>query len=234
MSAASEPIWRHWREPYLLLIAVSWPQFLGLVTVAYLLIHLLFAGFYLLDHQGIGGTSDGMSLLAQAFFFSVETMATIGYGAVYPESVWVHVVMTAEALVGLLLVALITGLAFARFSRTTHSIRFSQRPWVRREAAGSVLELEVANERRNTVLAVSVQAFWLDGEGQCKLLPFALPDGLPLEDRFVLRHPIDPASALGPAARSAELLVTFSGVDATLERPIHAVHRYGVDQIDWG
>jgi inward rectifier potassium channel len=215
VSAASEPIWRHWREPYLL-------------------IHLLFAGFYLLDHQGIGGTSDGMSLLAQAFFFSVETMATIGYGAVYPESVWVHVVMTAEALVGLLLVALITGLAFARFSRTTHSIRFSQRPWVRREAAGSVLELEVANERRNTVLAVSVQAFWLDGEGQCKLLPFALPDGLPLEDRFVLRHPIDPASALGPAARSAELLVTFSGVDATLERPIHAVQRYGVDQIDWG
>jgi len=115
--------------------------------VAYLLINLLFAGSYLLDHQGIGGTSDGMSLLAQAFFFSVETMATIGYGAVYPESVWVHVVMTAEALVGLLLVALITGLAFARFSRTTHSIRFSQRPRVRREAAGSVLEQKACPSR---------------------------------------------------------------------------------------
>jgi inward rectifier potassium channel len=225
----------HWREPYLLLIEASWPQFLLLVTAAYVLIHLLFAALYLLDPTGIGGLSGGMALPLQAFFFSVETMATIGYGVIYPLSHWVHVVMTLEALAGLILVALITGLSFARFSRMPHCIRFAETVQVGSVEGTPALLIGLNSKRRNTILDVRVQAVWkhagVAGLTEYEPLPLQLPDGLPLQDQLTLVHRLDPQRPL--QGREGALLISFSGVDATLERPIHAAHLYEASQILW-
>ncbi len=225
----------HWREPYLLLLEASWPQFLLLVTAAYVLIHLLFALLYLLDPGGIGGVSGSMALPLQAFFFSVETMATIGYGVVYPLSHWVHVVMTLEALAGLILVALITGLAFARFSRMPHCIRFGETVHVRELEGAPALLISLENQRRNTLFDVRVQAVWCHSNEQglpCyEPLPLLITPGLPLQGKLTVIHRLDPTRPL--QGREGELVVSFSGVDATLERPIHAAHHYTPEQITW-
>jgi inward rectifier potassium channel len=231
-----------WRQPYLLLVELSWWRFLALVTALYLLINLLFAGLYLLDPGGIGGAGGGaggdgehgdLPVALGAFFLSVETLATIGYGSLYPDSLWVHLVTTSEAITGLILVALITGLAFARFARTPQSVEFGERARIEPLGGRACLVIQLHNSRPNTIFDVRVRAFWQapQGERQLQPLPLLTPDGLPLLDDLQLLHPLEPGgplAALGsaPAADAGELLVSFSGMDATLERPIHLVHRY--------
>jgi inward rectifier potassium channel len=229
--AALEP----WRNPYEQLLALRWRDFLGLVTALYLLIHLLFAGLYLLDPVGIGGTGSHLPLLLEAYFFSVETMATIGYGALYPLSLWVHVVMTAEALTGLILVALITGLAFARFARTPPGIGFSPTGRLEHHAEGSWLVLELLNRRHSTVHDVTVALFWsgngdFSDPGQLEPLALELPVGLPLQRQLLLRHRLRSNHPLLQSA-TGELLVCFSGIDAILERPVHSLQRYPASAI---
>lgn len=236
---------RLWRQPYLLLIEASWPRFLLLVTGLYLLIHLLFTALYLVDPAGIGGLSEQMALPLQAFFFSVETMATIGYGALYPLSHWVHLVMTAEALGGLLFLALITGLAFARFERFPASITFAPRAPLGQRRDHSCLLLELRNARPSTLQGVAVRAFWCepDGAGLIRYQPLELdhPDDIPLEAGLDLRLAL-PLPAEGPLAGlktpatrlppgCGDLLLTVRATDATLERPVHASHRYGPDAL---
>ncbi len=227
-----------WRQPYLLLIELSWGRFLALVTAVYLLIHLLFAGLYLLDPGGIGGLSEALPLALQAFFLSVETMATIGYGSLHPESLWVHVVTTIEALSGLILVALIAGLAFSRFARTPHSVAFAPRAVIESVDGRDCLVLRLHNSRHNTIFDVRVRAFWQCSReaGRLQPLPLLSADGLPLLDDLCLLHPLEGGSPLraerlDPAWVDGELVVSFSGVDATLERPIHALHRYRPSEI---
>jgi inward rectifier potassium channel len=228
-----------WRQPYLLLVELSWWRFLALVTGLYLLINLLFAGLYLLDPAGIGGSgSSDLPLGLRAFFLSVETLATIGYGSLYPDSLWVHLVTTGEAITGLILVALITGLAFARFARTPLSVTFGERARIEALDGRDCLVIRLHNSRPNTLFDVRVRVFWqpLEGERQLQPLPLLTPDGLPLLDDLRLLHPLEnggPLAAIGrdPLAGGGELLVSFSGMDATLERPIHLVHRYPASAI---
>lgn len=232
-----------WRQPYLLLVELSWWRFLALVTALYLLINLLFAGLYLLDPGGIGGAGGGgkhgdLPVALGAFFLSVETLATIGYGSLYPDSLWVHLVTTSEAITGLILVALITGLAFARFARTPQSVEFGERARIEPLGGRACLVIRLHNSRPNTIFDVRVRAFWQppQGERQLQPLPLLTPDGLPLLDDLRLLHPLEPGGPLAaigsePAAAGGELVVSFSGMDATLERPIHLVHRYPASAI---
>lgn len=225
-----------WRHPYEQLLALRWRDFLGLVTALYLLIHLLFAGLYLLDPGGIGGTGSQLPLLLEAYFFSVETMATIGYGALYPLSLWVHVVMTLEALTGLILVALITGLAFARFARTPPVVGFQPTGRLEPRADGSWLVLELLNRRHSTVHEATVALFWSDDgdfsdPSQLEHLALEMPAGLPLQRQLLLRHRLRPDHPLLRPGTSGELLVCFSGIDAILERPVHCLQRYPASAI---
>lgn len=232
-----------WRQPYLLLVELSWWRFLALVTGLYLLINLLFAGLYLLDPAGIGGGEGGgggsdLPLTLRAFFLSVETLATIGYGSLYPDSLWVHLVTTGEAITGLILVALITGLAFARFARTPQSVEFAEQARIEAHEGRECLVIRLHNSRPNTLFDVRVRVFWQppDPDRQLRPLPLLTPDGLPLLDNLRLLHPLEsggPLAAIGrdPAVGVGELLVSFSGMDATLERPIHLVHRYPASAI---
>jgi inward rectifier potassium channel len=188
----------------------------------------------------MGGT------FARAFFFSVETFATIGYGNISPAGAVPHLLMTAEALVGVLAQALITGLFFARFARPTAAITFSRRAVIAPFRDGKALMIRMANRRKNELieLRASLSFSYLDGSGDQALRRYR-----PLElDRahvtffplaWTIVHPITPDSPLwgldaaALRAKDAEILLLLSGTDDTFAAMVHARTSYKPDQLDW-
>src|SRR5258706_10626205 len=117
---------------------------------------------------------------SQAFFFSIQTFATIGYGQIGPNGLAANLLVTVEALVGLMYQALATGLLFARFARPTASIIFSRNAIVAPYAGIQSLQFRIANRRRrNEIIQLEAQvlytAFEHDGDGRLvrryRLLP---------------------------------------------------------------
>src|ERR1700675_5136025 len=112
------------RDTYHLILNLSWPGFAGLVFGIYLLINVAFASLYMLNPHAVAEMRPGSFF--DAFFFSVETLATVGYGHMYPETFYGHLVTMIEIMVGLFGLAVITGLIFVRFSRPTARMHFSK------------------------------------------------------------------------------------------------------------
>ena len=184
---------------------------------------------------------------AQAFFFSVQTFATIGYGQVAPNGLAANTVVTVEALVGLMYQALATGLLFARFTRPTPSLLFSREAVVAPYRDGRGLMFRLANRRRSEIIELSAQVLFSslepDGRGGT-VRRYAL---LPLERNKVtffplswtLVHPIDEASPLAGRTgeelerAEAEILVLLSGIDEALEQTVHARSSYQAHEIVW-
>src|SRR6185437_12710101 len=100
-----------------------WPRFIGLVVLLYLVLNLIFATLYRLNPGCIANLP---SSLLNCFFFSIETLATVGYGATYPVTLYGHIVASCEILTGLLTISLVTGLAFTRFSKPRGRFLFSR------------------------------------------------------------------------------------------------------------
>ncbi len=110
------------------LLASSWPKFFSGVAVLYLIVNFFFALLYLAcGPQALEGSSaiTTSERVMDAFFFSVQTLATIGYGKISPHGLAANIIVTTEALTGLLSVALVTGLVFAKFARPTAKVVFS-------------------------------------------------------------------------------------------------------------
>ncbi len=84
LAGRQRPVWRHWREPYVFALAIPWPALLALIAGLYLAINLLFAALYRLDPAGIGGGAGPRASFAEAFFFSVQTLGSIGFGVLHP------------------------------------------------------------------------------------------------------------------------------------------------------
>src|ERR1700757_5341329 len=113
-----------WRDVYQWLLALRWPQFAALVAAFYITLNLLFATLYAVQRDSIAGTTGG-HWFYDCFFFSVQTLATVGYGHMYPQTLYGHVVSMIEIMSGLFLLAVVTGLIFVRFSRPVARIAFS-------------------------------------------------------------------------------------------------------------
>jgi inward rectifier potassium channel len=114
----------YWRDPYHLMLTIPWSGFLAIVALSYLATNTAFALAYLVGGDCIENARPGSFL--DVFFFSVQTLASIGYGAMYPKTVYANIIVTIEAMVGLVGIAVWTGLAFARFSRPTARVIFSR------------------------------------------------------------------------------------------------------------
>src|ERR1700730_12647504 len=104
-----------WREVYRWLLALRWPQFAAFVAAVYVGLNLLFAAIYSLGQNSIAGVSTSHWFL-DCFFFSVQTLVTVGYGHMYPQTIYGHIVSTIEIMTGVFLLAVMTGLIFVRFS----------------------------------------------------------------------------------------------------------------------
>ena len=112
----------HWSDIYHAIMRMSWRRFFAATIAVYLLVNLLFASAYSLGDRAINNADS----FADRFFFSIETLATVGYGAMYPASLYGHIVATCEIVTGMMSMAVITGLLFARFSKPTARVLFSR------------------------------------------------------------------------------------------------------------
>jgi inward rectifier potassium channel len=184
---------------------------------------------------------------SRAFYFSVQTFATIGYGQIGPNGFLSNLIVTIEALVGLIYQAIGTGLLFARFARPSASIVFSRNAIIAPYNNGVSLQFRIANRRRNEIMELEAQVLFSsmqpDGRGG-RVRRYAV---LPLERNKVvffplswtIVHPIDAASPLAGKtpqdleATEAEILVLLSGIDETFEQTVHARSSYRAEEIVW-
>jgi inward rectifier potassium channel len=235
-----------WTDAYHILLTIPLWAFFSLMAGAYLTINTLFALLYLLDPGGVANARPGS--FADDFFFSVQTLASVGYGVMAPKSLYSNLVMVVECFVGLFNLAIATGLLFARFSRPTSRIMFSNIAVVAPFEGAPSLMFRAANRRRNMVVeaevTVSMTRDVTTAEGVVMRRFFDLAVARSRSPMFFMTwqviHTIDEASPLwGQTARSlidqrAEILVIMKGLDETFVSTIHARTSYTPDQIVWG
>ena len=226
-------------------LRLSWPGFLVAGVALYLAANALFATLYLLQPGAVANARPGS--FADAFFFSVQTMATIGYGQLVPATLYANLVVTIETAAGLMGLALATGLVFARFSRPTARILFSRVGVIGPHNGRPTLSFRLANVRLNQILeaevAVSVLRDEETAEGvmirrfyELPLLRYRTPV---LAMTFTVMHEIDRDSPLFGAtaasleAENAELVVTATGIDETIAQRVHARTSYLPHEILW-
>ena len=144
------------RDVYHGLLVLPWGRFVGLLALGYMMLNACFATAYALLPGGIAGARPGS--FSDAFFFSVQTLATIGYGAMYPASLATNLLVAVESTVGILALPLVTGLVFAKFARPTARVLFSRRALVTVRDGRPVLALRMANARGNQIVEARARA----------------------------------------------------------------------------
>lgn len=223
----------HW------LLGTSWSSFLLLVVFVYVGANLLFAIAYLVCGEGAITNAQPGSLL-DAFFFSVQTMATIGYGRMTPIGTWPNMIVTFEAFFGIVYSALTTGLAFARFTRPTAGVRFSKVAVVGSHDGVQTFKFRVANDRSSHIVEAQLR-LWLIAESMTAEgeryrrsveLPLHRSESPVFSLTWTAMHSVDETSALreylGKAAieRQWHLLITFTGYHESLANQVYARHVY--------
>src|SRR5438132_7495039 len=140
-----------WREVYRWLLALRWPQFAAFVAAVYVGLNLLFAALYSLGQNSIAGISTSHWFL-DCFFFSVQTLATVGYGHMYPQTLYGHVISTIEIMTGIFLLAVMTGLIFVRFSRPIARVAFSKSVVIAPLNGRPTLMVRIGNQRQHSMV----------------------------------------------------------------------------------
>jgi len=239
-----------WLSPYHLLLTMPWWQFFTLGAALYFVANMIFALAFLACGSGaLLSTAPGIAQhpFWRAFFFSVETVSTIGYGNIVPVTFAANVVVTLEALTGLAGFAIGTGLLFARISRPTAKMVFSSHAVVAPYQGITALEFRVANARSNELIEVTAKVVAsrfeiVNGAHTRRYYPLKLErDGvifLPLT--WTVVHPIDEASVFyGQTPQSMhqsnlELLVLLKAFDETFSTIVQTRTSYTHEDIVWG
>lgn len=229
----------HW------LLSTNWQRFIFFVILVYLGANLIFASSYLLCGDGAIKNARAGSLV-DSFFFSVQTMATIGYGTMTPVGPLPNTIVTFEAFFGVVYSALTTGLAFARFTRPTAGVRFTRMAVVAIHNGVKTLKFRVANERRSHIIEAQVR-LWLITESvsdegdryrQSIELNLQRPEIPVFSLTWTLMHALDDMSPLKNLLNSKSanlenwhLLATFTGYHESLANQVYARHVYLPKQI---
>jgi inward rectifier potassium channel len=233
------------RDFYHALLRASWWATIGAISAAYLAANVLFALAYLamggLEHAAPGSFRD-------AFFFSVQTMGTIGYGAMFPRSTAANLVVVIESIASLLLTALSTGLVFAKFSRSRARFAFTRQAVISPMDGTPTLTLRLGNERGNQIVDAQIRITLVRTERTAEGRTFyRVVDLLPTRDRvpalsrsWSVLHRIDASSPLAAetpeslAEKETELQVMVIGLDETTMQTVHASYRYFARDVVWG
>jgi inward rectifier potassium channel len=150
---------QEWRDAYHWVLSLTWPRFVALISVVYLGINVIFAVLYSVGGNCIAGMAPGS--FPTAFFFSVQTLATVGYGHMYPETLYGHAITTIEIIVAMFWIAVITGLIFVRFSRPTARIEFSKSVVIAPFDGRPTLMLRVANLRHHSMVEAEFRIMFM-------------------------------------------------------------------------
>jgi inward rectifier potassium channel len=140
-----------WRDIYRWLLGLNWPQFAGFIGAIYVGLNLFFAVLYSIDPNSVAGRTS-TSWFLDCFFFSVQTLATVGYGHMYPQTLYGHLVSTFEIMTGLFLIAVMTGLIFVRFSRPVARVVFSRSMVIGPLNGKPTLMVRIGNENHHSLV----------------------------------------------------------------------------------
>jgi inward rectifier potassium channel len=240
----SARVTRH--DAYHLLLTMPWRWFFGIQAAAYVLFNAVFALLYLVSPGSIANARPGS--FTDAFFFSVQTMATIGFGVMAPATFYANVMVTIEALMGMASVAVAAGLIFARFSQPTARVLFSNVAVVTLYNGVPTLMFRCANERRNQIFEAQVHVDFARQETSAEGMDLRRSYELDLARNrnpqfslsWTVMHPVDAASPLygiDPdllAGQEASIVVTLTGIDETISQTVFARTAYRADEILWG
>lgn len=236
--------WKPFDDVYHFVLTRAWWQYFLMIAAVFIATNALFGLLYWANPGCIAGADD----YEHAFFFSIQTLGTIGYGAMSPVTRYGHVVVSIEAFVGMLFVAVVTGLTFAKFSRPTAKLLFSRYVVVHERDGVPHLVFRLANQRHNLIaeaqLRIVLLTFYKTKEGEVMRRAADLPLVRDRTSIFTLTwipmHRIDTDSLFyGPNAMEklkeakAELFLSFTGYDETLAQTVHARWRYTLDDIKW-
>lgn len=231
---------------YHALLITSWPRLILLFSLFYVAGNAIFAEAYLAAGDAIAGARPGS--FTDAFFFSVQTMGTVGYGVFAPKTFAAHVLVTVEVFFGLLGFAMVTGLVFAKFSRPTARVLFSRVATVSTRDGVPSLSIRLANARRTQIVEAQVRVILgrdeTTPEGEFIRRFYDLELVRNRNPMFALTwtvtHPLTSKSPLydvttgALAAARSELVVSVVGIDETFVQTVHARHAYSTDDIVWG
>ena len=231
---------------YARFLRTTWSRVLLFFASGWIAVNAAFAVAYLGCGDCIEGARRGS--FVDAFFFSVHTIGTIGYGTMSPRGMAGNVLVAAEAFVGMMLIAIATGLIFSKFARPTARVLFSRNALVTVSDGRPTLMFRMANERGNNVVEAIVRAAVLKDETTSEGQRFRRVVDLKLVRAstpvfalsWTAMHVIDETSPLfGLTAEDlvrgdVRLIVTLTGLDATFAQQIHATHFYWPDQILFG
>lgn len=233
------------RDLYHWLIELRWSVFLLLQFLGFSLVALGFALIYWWVPGCLVGGRPGS--FADAYYFSVQTMATIGYGVLSPAGDFTNVVVCVQAYVGVMSIALMSGLAFSKFSVPQARVMFSDSMVVRPRNGVPTLQFRLANARSSQIVEARIQLTMArdevteEGEVMRRLvrLPLSTPDTPVFALSFQANHPLDQHSPLHGWTRehfdscNCDFIVTLMGLDATLSQTVHARYAYNSDDIRW-
>jgi inward rectifier potassium channel len=233
------------RDLYHRFLRVRWSVALLGIVFVYLFANLVFAGVYAFT----GGVANlPARSLSAAFFFSVQTMGTIGYGGMYPVTQFANAVVVVEAVVGMLLTALFTGLVFAKFSQPTARIVFSHHVVITRHDGKPTLMFRIGNERGNRVVEANVRVdaaittVTAEGRTFYRTMELALARSRmgALSRAWNVIHVLEPPSPLAGLDRQMaealelELSVTVTGLDDTTGQMLHGYRIYEASALRFG
>lgn len=234
------------RDPYHLAVTLTWPQFLGVFVALEAAINVLFALLYL---AGPGAIANGRAgSFSDAFFFSLETLATVGYGDFHPATLYGHIISSIEIVTGVVFTAIMTGLLFVRFSRPRAAIRFAETAVIARHQGKPTLMVRLGNGRFTMMSNASVRLDALiperSEEGQfyrrihelhvrqARLPVFALT--------WTVMHEIDARSPLADydqdrlIEEGIRLFVTIEARDTALGAIVHDMASYEPQDVRFG
>ncbi|HZP68099.1 MAG TPA: ion channel [Rudaea sp.] len=233
-----------WQDAFHTIMSLTWPQFFGGAIVVYLCANLVFACLYFAGDHAIANAKD----FSDDFFFSVETLATVGYGAMSPATIYGHCIATAEIITGLLSMAVITSLVFARFSKPTARLLFSKVAVITPYDGVPTLMLRVANQRSSYILEASASLVLIrdvetkDGHSLTRFFDLNLqrPRTPLFALSWLIMHRIDETSPLyGVDTQMLKdgdmrLAVTIAGTDEVFAANITARYTYAAEHIVFG
>ena len=239
-------VWR-WRDVYRWLLSLRWPQFAALVATLYVALNLLFATLYSLQKDSIAGSTGGHWFF-DCFFFSVQTLATVGYGHMYPQTLYGHIITTIEIMSGLFLLAVMAGLIFVRFSRPIARVVFSNSIVIAPLNGKQTLMVRIGNENHHSMVEAEFRIMFSRDEPLIEGGDFRYFYNLKLHfDRLTvfpaaltLRHIIDEESPLhGATPESLEtaralFFVSVVGIDPVIAAAVQTQQDYSWRDIQFG
>jgi inward rectifier potassium channel len=224
------------RDAYHWFLQTSWPTFLAIIALAFLVANVGFAVLYMLA----GGVEGSTGSFVDSLSFSVQTMATIGYGVMHPVALSAHAIVIGESMFGIVFTALATGLVFAKFSRATARIAFSKVAVITTHEGKPTLMFRVGNQRGNVIVEARVHVvavmttITLEGQTFYRAidLPLVRDRQVGMARGWTVMHVIDEASPLhgldaaGLARAELELNIALTGIDDTTMQTVHTIHQY--------